>query len=343
MGRFVKQWVIPVFGAALALWLIFHFYGELDFNQFTDGLSNANPLWIAALAATILLEQLLNGWKWRQVLYDVKPVGTLRLMAALLAGYGANILVPVGISPLVRAWLVARLDDLKMATVLTTTIIARFLDGIVFALFAGVVAIAGRIPRIEGNLQLGLSVAGLLNLILFGGLLWALFRFRVLFTRDGPLMCRLFDQVTARMGANGPGLRESLCRGIVWPRERMRRIAAVLAAVLGKLVGVTHFLWAGLAIGVVLTGWDYLFLMVFAGFSLVIARFVRIPGGFVIGSAYAMKQLGVPDEQALAMILFVHILTFVLVVGIGLVVLWQSGIDIRQVQKESEAANWSGQ
>ena len=60
-----------------------------------------------------------------------------------------------------------------------------------------------------------------------------------------------------------------------------------------------------------------------------LARFVRVPGGFVIGSAFALQLLGVADEPALAMILFNNILSIILVVGIGLVFLWRSGIDIR--------------
>lgn len=62
------------------------------------------------LVVAILLEFLIHGWKWRQLLYDLKPVSSLRLAAALLAAYGSNMLVPLGIGPLVRAWLAARLD-----------------------------------------------------------------------------------------------------------------------------------------------------------------------------------------------------------------------------------------
>ena len=335
MKRVLVRWIVPAAGGAAALGLVFWLYGSLDFWGFWHGLRGANPVWIAVLAATILFEQLLSGWKWRQLLYDVKPIPTLRLTGALLAGYGANVLVPLGISPLVRAWIVARLHDLKMATVLTTTIIARFIDGVVFSLFAGFVALAGKVPQIEGSLEIGLSVAGALNMALFGGLLWAMYRFRVIFAREGPLVCQLFDWVAVRMRADGPGLRMALCEGIIWPRARARRLAVLVAAVAGKLVAATHFLWAGLAVGVWLSPWDYLFLMVFAGFVMVLGRFVRIPGSFVFGAAFALQILGVPDETALLMILFNYITTIILVVGIGLIVLWQSGTDIRRARTEA--------
>jgi len=335
----LRRWVIPAVGGALALAGVFYLYRGMDFARFLDGLRNANRGWIAVLGVTILLEQFLGGWKWRQILYDLKPISSLRLTGALLAGYGANALVPLGISPLVRSWLVARLDGLKMGTVLTTTIIARFLDGAVFALFAGVVAILGRIPQVEGNLKLGLAIAGGLNLVLFGGLLWALFRFRAVFALDGPLICRLFDRVARLFRANGRGLRLSLCDGVIWPKSRWRRSATILAAVASKAVAATHFVWAGLAVGVVLAPMDYLFLMVFSGFAMVLSRFVRIPGGFVIGAGFALSALGVADEQALLMTLFSFIMSMLLVVGIGLVVLWRSGLDIRQARATGELSH----
>ena len=96
-----------------------------------------------------------------------------------------------------------------------------------------------------------------------------------------------------------------------------------------KIIAATHFLWAGLAVGIVLAPFDYLFLMVFAGFALVLARFIRVPGGFVIGSGFALKLLGVADEQALTMILFTQLLTSFLMVGPGLLFLWKSDVDIR--------------
>ncbi|MEQ8343530.1 MAG: lysylphosphatidylglycerol synthase transmembrane domain-containing protein [Marinovum algicola] len=339
MKRILSRWGLPVAGGVVALAIVFWLYRDLDFGRFLAGLGSANLGWIVVLAATVLLEQVLNGWKWRQILHDVKPVRTLRLTGALLAGYGANVLVPLGISPLVRSWLVARMETLKMGTVLTTTIIARFIDGVVFALFAGVVAMAGEVPQIAGNLELGLAVAGALNFALFSGLLWAMFRFRALFAREGPLICRIFDWVALWFRANGTALRGSLCSGVVWPRSRQHRLNVLLGAVAAKFVSATHFLWAGLAIGVVLAPLDYLFLMVFGGFSLVLSRFVRVPGGFVIGTALAFQLLGVPEEQALLMILFNWMVSIILVVGIGLVVLWQSGIDIRQARIEAERAN----
>ncbi|MDH3468221.1 MAG: flippase-like domain-containing protein, partial [Gammaproteobacteria bacterium] len=183
-ARLIVRWFVPLIGGGLALAAMFFLYRSLNFNLFLDELKAARFWWIVVLAATILLEQLIQGWKWRQLLYDLKPISSARLTGAFLAGYGANILVPLGISPLVRSWLIARLEELRMATVLVTTAISRFIDGIVFAIVAGVVALTGQIPNIEGDLRTGVAVAGALNLILFSGALWLLFRSRAQFALD---------------------------------------------------------------------------------------------------------------------------------------------------------------
>ncbi|MEC5322936.1 lysylphosphatidylglycerol synthase transmembrane domain-containing protein [Aurantimonas sp. C2-6-R+9] len=327
------RWVLPAIGAAVALATLFWLYRGLDVGRFLSAIATAHMGWLVMLVATILLEQLTRGWKWRQILFDLKPISSVRLFGAIMAGYGVAIVVPLGISPLVRSWLIARLEGLRMASVLMTSAIERFLDGIVFALLAAFVALAVRIPDVDGDVRTGLAVAGGLNLLLFSGLLYLLFIGRSPLGRENARVSRCVDWLAARGRGRLDGLRQAIRDGIVWPRDRNRQIGAVLASVVMKFIAATHFLWAGLAVGIVLAPLDYLFLMIFAGFALVLARFVRVPGGFVIGSGFALKLLGVPDEQALAMILFNHVLTIALMVVIGLWFLWRSGIDIRQARE----------
>lgn len=327
------RWMVPIIGTGAALVVLFWLYRDLDVTRFISAISTSGAAWLGALVATILLEQLVRSWKWRQILFDLRPIALPRLFGAVLAGYGVAVLIPLGISPLVRSWLIARLEGLRMSAILVTAAIERSLDGIVFALFAAFVALAGRIPEIEGDVRTGLVVAGGLNLILFSGLLYILFLGRLPLRRDDALLSRWIDRLASMGGDRLVGLRTAIRTGIVWPRDRWRQVGAVSASIVMKMVAATHFLWAGLAVGVVLGVLDYLFLMVLAGFALVLARFVRVPGGFVIGSGFALKLLGVPDEQALAMILFNHVFSIVLMVGPGLIFLWRSGVDIREASR----------
>ena len=203
---FIK-WLLPIVGAALAIVFLFWFYRDLDIDKFLAAVATANSVWLVTLAVTILLEQLVRGWKWRQILFDLKSVSSIRLFGAILAGYGVGALIPFGVSPLVRSWLIARLEGLRMACVLMTTAIERFLDGIVFALIAGLVALSGEIPQVQGGIRTGLAIAGLLNLVFFSALIWSLFLGRAPLGRDEARVSRWIDWVAVKGGRRLDGLR----------------------------------------------------------------------------------------------------------------------------------------
>ena len=137
-------------------------------------------------------------------------------------------------------------------------------------------------------------------------------------------------------------MRGAIAGGIVWPRARARQAGIVGASLVMKLVAATNFLWAGLAVGIVLPAFDYLFLLVFAGVAMMLTRFIRVPGGFIIGSGFALHALGVPDAPALAMIMFTQMLTIALMVGIGLSVLWRGGVSITAIARGAEQADEPG-
>lgn len=338
----VLRWTIPLIGAGMAFGVLFWLYRDLNFEQFFATLAAAETGWLVVLAGTILGEQLVRGWKWRQILYDLKPVSSWRLFGSILAGYGVAILVPFGVSPLVRSWLVARLERLRMASVLVTSAIDRFIDGVVFALIAGFVALATQIPAIDGGPRLGIAAAALSGLVIFSGLLWLLFRGRGALARPDAPVSRLIDWLAAKGGHRLVGLRTAIAGGIVWPRARARQAGIAGASVVMKIFAASHFLWAGLAVGIMLPAFDYLFLLVFAGVTLVLARFIRVPGGFIIGAGFALSTLGVPDAPALAMIMFTHVLSIALMVGVGLAVLWRSGVSISEVARGATQADDPG-
>jgi len=77
-----------------------------------------------------------------------------------------------------------------------------------------------------------------------------------------------------------------------------------------------------------LSPFDYLFIMVVTGFALIVSRFIRVPGGGIMGSALALKLLGIADEEALTMVLVVHFSVMALVAGIGAIAMWKSGLTV---------------
>lgn len=307
--------------AALA-WLLW----RVDLDQFLQVITDADLVFLLLLPLTIAVEQLIRAWKWRQLLLSIRSVSTLRLFAAIMAGYFTTIVIP-GVSPLVRSWLVARRESLTVAAVLATAAIDRFIDGVIFSGFVAAALVFATVPDPDGTIRLGMMVAGGGSLALFALLLALLARFKAAVARDGnPPVMRLIGRLPARMAEPVRRFLRAFATGILWPRSPVRGAGILLASVAMKLSSLTHFLWAGLAFGVTLRPSEYLFLMVFLGFFHILIHFTRIPGGRVLGSIFALELLGVAEEQALAMALLVQAASMLTVTAIGAVAFWRSGV-----------------
>jgi glycosyltransferase 2 family protein len=324
-----RWWTIggALVGAAVLIWIL----SRLDHERLATILAEAQPGFLLLVPAAIAAEQLVRAWKWRQLLYPVQSISTVRLFGAIMAGYLSTLLIPFGVSPLLRSWLVARLERLKMSAVLATVAVDRLIDGVVFTGFVAVVLVFAVFPDPSGGIRLGLLVGGAGSLALFALLLFLLARHRRDVEDAASWTMRLVDRLPARFVVRTRELLRSFATGIVWPRATARRVGIILASITIKLIAATHFLWAGLAFGVVLRPVDYLFLVVFLGFLVIITHFVRIAGGFIIGAIFALGLLGVSGEQAMAMALVVQVSSMLTVAGIGAFALWRNGVALDEL------------
>ncbi len=315
-------------GIAAMAWVI----GRIDFERLQQVVAEAETGFLVLAPVAIAAEQLLRSWKWRQLLHDIKPVNTLRLFGAIMVGYFANVLIPLGVSPFVRSWLVARLEGLRMGAVLATAAIDRLVDGVIFTGFVALALGFAVFPDPGGDIHLGLVVGGVGSLVLFVFLLLILARWkRKEGDRDG-WAPRLISRLPTHLTGPANTFLHSFAEGVVWPVEIWRGVAIVIASTGIKLVAATHFLWVGLAFGVVLPLADYIFLLVFLGFLIILTRIARIPGGFIFGSAFALDLLGVAEEQALAMVLVVQMASLLTISGVGAFALWRNGMAISDLR-----------
>ena len=324
-------------GAAVGVAALVWVFWRVDYGRLLRITAEADVAFLLLAPLAIAAEQFVRDWKWRQILYAKRPISTLRLFGAIMAGYFANLLVPLGVSPFVRSWLVARLEGLTMGAVLATAAIDRFVDGVIFSGFVAVALVFAAVPDPGGSIRLGLTVGGVGALALFALLLLALARFKRAAGHPQGLTMRLVGHLPARIAGPAAGFLRSFASGILWPREAWRGVGIVLAGVAMKLIAASHFLWAGLAFAVLLPAPHYVFLMVFLGFLIIISRFARIPGGFFLGSIFALDLLGVAEEQALAMTLVVQLASMLTVAAVGALALWRSGLALDDLRMGGRA------
>ena len=326
-------WVGGLVGAAALALLLRRF----DLDRFLSILAGADVRFLVLVPLAIIGEQLVRAWKWRQLLQPMRSVGTLVLFGTIMAGYLLSMLVPFGFGAIARSWLVARREDLKISAVLATVAIDRLTDGVVFACLVPVALLVVAVPDPTGDIHRGLIWGAAGSLLLFMLLLFTLVGYKRSTLHIDGLLLRLVNRLPPRVAQPLRQVGVSFAEGIAWPRERWRGAGIVLASVAIKLVAATHFLWAGLALGVVLQPGQYLFLLVFLSFLVILGHFARVAGTFVLGAVFALGLLGIGEERALAMVLIVMAANPLSVAGIGAFALWRQGVALGELRAAGAA------
>lgn len=334
-ARWRQRW-LPWAGAFIGLAMLAWVLRRLDLDRFLTTLVNAHVFYLALVPVSLIGEQLVRAWKWRQILSPLKLVGTLRLFGAIMAGYLLASLIPFGFGTVARAWIVARGEELKMPSVLATVGVDRITDGIVFACFVPVALLAAAFQD-PGGVRTGLMWSGAGSLIFFGLVAMALLAYKRGMLSSESYLARLIDKLPARVGKSCRSLATSFGEGIIWPKAVWRSMGIILTSIGIKLIAASHFLWAGLAFGVALQPAQYVFILVFIGFLLILGHFVRVAGSFILGGIFVLGLLEVPKESALAMVLVVETAHLLSVAAFGALSIWWQGITMAELRKAGKS------
>lgn len=317
-------WAGGFLGIAALAWVLRSF----DLDRFLVILSDVDARLLVLVPLFMLSEQLVRAWKWRQLLLPLREIRTFYLFGAIMAGYLLAVLIPLGFGTVARSWLVARRENLKLPSVLATVAIDRLTDGVVFASLVPIALVSVAFADPTGGIRNGLIWSAFGSFLFFSLAIAALLASRREALSDGGWIFETVKRFPLRFQEPAFRLTTAFAVGVAWPREAWRGVGVVGASLLIKLLAATNFLWAGLAVGVTLAPAQYLFLLVFLGFLVILGHFARVAGSFLIGAVFALKLMGVEEEKALAMALIVETSHLLSTAAVGSLSLWWQGLKI---------------
>jgi len=129
-----------------ALWLVIH---SVDLGACARVLSGANPIPLAACLAVIVTQVTLRSIRWRVLLPAPRHGGVIavrRIVPVLLVGYLGNAVLPARLGEPIRAYLVARREDLDAAEAFGSVVLERVVDTATLAVVAFVAAVVVNAP-----------------------------------------------------------------------------------------------------------------------------------------------------------------------------------------------------
>ena len=323
----------PWLGGFLAIGALAVVLSGFDERRFLDVLADADLRLLALVPLTLVAEQFVRAWKWRQFLRQLRPgIGTMRLFTAFMAGYLLALLVPFGVSTVTRSWLVGRNEELRLSAVFATVALDRLSDGVVYACLVLVAVLSLTLPDQSDGARVGLIWAATVGLTVFVALIFTLAIYRRGALQPTGRLMRLAHRLPERLGRGVRSVAVGFAEGIAWPPELWRGAGVILAALAVKLLAATGYLWVGLALGVALHPAAYLWLVVLFGVLVSVGHFARFAGSLVVGAVFALRLLGVPDEQALAMALALEGASLLTILGVGSLSLWVQGVALAEAR-----------
>ena len=127
-------------GLGVSVLLLLVLFWQVDFHEIRQALSDANYVYLAPSIALYFVGVYFRAFRWRYLLQPLRPLAASRVYPVVVIGYMANNLLPARLGELVRAYYLARREQLSASSALGTVAVERVYDGMTLLAWA---AIAG--------------------------------------------------------------------------------------------------------------------------------------------------------------------------------------------------------
>jgi len=319
--------------SVVALWVLLH---SVDLGSCATKLSRADPLPLLACLAVIVVEVALRSLRWCLLLPAPRHGGSLRvtrIVPSLLVGYLGNAVLPARLGEPIRAYLVARREDLDAAEAFGSVVLERVVDTATLGVVAFVAAVAVHAPSwiVETT-----AIAALIGGIVTAGLVFI-----------GPTP--LIHVVRRIVGRSSLATRvqptldrlDDFARGIDRPgRSNAIVFAATISAVCWML-DATIFWLVARSIDAPLDPASALLVAAVTVLGTALPSAPGYVGTFDLAASTTAQALGVSAAPALALAVLAHATTVLPTAGGGAISLVAMNVRLGRLATEAAAAEAS--
>jgi uncharacterized protein (TIRG00374 family) len=310
----------------IAIWILLR---SVDVGAAIEVLRGANPVFVALMVVTCLVDVGARGARWQSLLRPIKAIPYRRVLGYTYVGYLANNVLPARLGELVRSHALGEGEALSRTTVLGTVVVERIVDTLfVVALAALSVVVLSVRGVMSSAVLLGAAFVGLLVVALVVGI--ALDRL------PGA------DRVT-RFAARWPRLIElarRLREGLAVAGKPGTVAAALAWSVVAWSASIATFLLAGKAVGIELTLAQGALLSSGVALATIVPSGPGYLGTFELTAVGIATTFGIGRDEAFAMALLVHamILAVTSIGGVVAAIRLHVGLGTGGDDEESKAA-----
>jgi uncharacterized protein (TIRG00374 family) len=330
----MRRWLFVALGLIVsAFFLVLGFQG-LNLSQLWASLRTIHPVWLLVAAVVYFGAAYIITWRWYYLLRPVQDISPNRLFPLVIIGYMGNNIYPFRIGEVVRAYILNRREGTNIPATLTTILVERVFDGLTMLafVFTALLFVEFEEPIIE---------QGVLILAILFGLTLAIFF--VLALRPA-LTRRLYTALIGRL-APAP-IRErlvTLADHVMAGLETLRSptdLALTFAASLLSWVVEASTYWIVLHAFPFRVSFFVVLLMVGLGnLATILPTTPGYVGTFHGIVALVLRAFAVPQGEAAAYAVVMHMVIWAPVTAVGFIYLLHMGLSLRDFARAEQVVS----
>jgi len=161
--RRLPRWVPQAFGYALSIASLAWVLHGYDMGQIMPAVASLDLRWVLLSVVLDLTVYVVHGWRWNTLLAPVARLPFWRTVQSIYIGLFANEVLPLRTGEVIRCYLLAHWNNLRLSLAFASAAIERLFDGFwmvaAFALTAALVTLPGYLVDLV-QIVTGLLVVG---------------------------------------------------------------------------------------------------------------------------------------------------------------------------------------
>lgn len=316
--------------SALFLYVAFRF---LSWERLLVTLQQFDWRWLIPSSALVIIWYGVRALRWQAILKTAGAVPLRFLFEALVLGFFTNMVLPINVGEVVRAYLVKRNYGLSMFTLFGSYAVERVFGLVAFWLVALVAVLGVSLPtevaqiRQQLLLSLGLGLIALVALLLL--VLWVRTSDPRLGRAGRVLTTRLPAHWQTRMAGGWQHFRQGLRLG----GTRRDTIVILLYSLALRLLSGLIMWCLAQSFGISLSLLAYLFVDVIVTVAHVAgSHFLGIVGTFEASLTYTLNLFGAAREAGLSIALLIRVVFAAPLIVLGSIFFFKQGLTWAELQ-----------
>ena len=166
----MPSWLPQMLGYGLSIGCLVWVLHGYPVKDLMPAIRSLDWRWMTVAFLADLAVYVAHGWRWNTLLAPVVRLRLWRTVQAIYIGLFANEVLPLRVGELIRCYLLAHCNDLRLSLSFASASVERVIDG-VWMLLAFLIT-AGFVRGIPRDLIILVQVLGALILLSAGTLLW---------------------------------------------------------------------------------------------------------------------------------------------------------------------------